>query len=159
VKQSFSVKLIGRGPKGTWAHMPVPFSVEQVFGAKGRVPVRGAVNGIAYRSSILPRGDGTHYMAVNQTLRAAAGANVGDVVHVVMEPDTAPRKVSVPAWLSKALKAASQDKAFAALSYSHQKELVDWISDAKKAETRARRIEKCTVMLAKRNPREPPLSL
>jgi hypothetical protein len=131
VKQSFSVRLIGRGPGGAWVHMPVPFSVEQVFGSKGRVAVRGTINGFAYRSSILPRGDGTHYMAVNQTMRAAAGAGVGDRVKVVMEPDTAARTLTVPAYLKKALKAAGYDKRFVAMSYSHRKELVDWIAGAK----------------------------
>ena len=151
MKQTFSVRLVGRGPGGAWTHMPIPFSVEKTFGSKGRVPVRGAINGVAYRSSILPRGDGTHYMAVNQTLRAAAQAGVGDVVRVVMEHDTAKRTVAVPAYLIKALRAAAQYKTFAALPYSHQKELVDWIADAKKPETRARRIGKCVAMLKNRN--------
>lgn len=152
MKQTFSIRLIGRGPKGAWTHLPIPFSAEKVFGAKGRVAVRGAINGVPYRSSILPRGDGTHYMAVNQTLRAAAKAGVGDLVKVVMEPDTTPRTVAIPPWLSKALKAAGRDKAFAALSYSHRKELVDWLTQAKKPETRARRIEKCVAMLAGKKP-------
>jgi hypothetical protein len=150
VKQAFSILLIGRGPGGSWVHMPIPFSVEATFGAKGRVPVRGTINGVAYRSSILPRGDGTHYMAVNQTIRAAAGAGIGDTVKVVMEPDTARRTVTIPPNLKRALAAAAQDKTFAALSYSHRKELVDWIAQAKRPETRARRIEKCLNMLAER---------
>ena len=132
VKQTFSIRLIGRGPDGSWAHMPIPFRVATVFGAKGRVAVRGTVNGVAYRSSILPRGDGSHYMAVNQTLRAAAGVGIGDQLKVVMEQDTAKRIVTVPPGLKKALAAAAHDKTFAALSYSHQKELVDWIAQAKK---------------------------
>jgi len=147
MKKKFSVALVGRGPGGAWAHLPIPFTVERVFGSRGRVPVCGTINGVAYRSSILPRGDGTHYMAVNQTIRAAAGASVGDVVHVLMEQDTAQRTVEVPADLKKALKAAGHDKVFAAFSYSHQKELVDWITQAKQEETRARRIEKCIAML------------
>jgi Domain of unknown function (DUF1905)/Bacteriocin-protection, YdeI or OmpD-Associated len=152
MKQTFSVRLIGRGPGGSWAHMPIPFTVQTSFGANGRVPVRGKINGVTYRSSIFPRGDGTHYMAVNQTLRAAAGVGIGDRVKVVMEPDTAKRTVTVPPYLKRALSAAAQDKTFAALSYSHRKELVDWIAQAKKPETRARRIQKCVAMLAKRNP-------
>jgi hypothetical protein len=152
VKQTFSIWLIGRGPGGSWAHLPIPFNVEKTFGAKGRVAVRGTINGVAYRSSIMPRGDGTHYMAVNQTIRAAAGAGIGDTVKVVMEPDTATRTVTVPPYLKTALAAAAHDKTFAALSYSHRKELVDWIAQAKKPETRARRIEKCLQMLAKRLP-------
>ncbi len=150
LKQKFSVRLIGRGPKGAWAHMPIPFSVEKIFGAKGRVAVCGTINGVPWRSSIMPRGDGTHYMAVNQTLRAAAGAGIGDAVNVVMEPDTAARTVAVPQYLNKALKAAAQDNVFRALSYSHRKELVDWIKQAKMPETRDRRIEKCVAMLKTR---------
>jgi hypothetical protein len=151
MKQSFSVALIGRGPAGSWAHMPVPFSVPQVFGARGRLAVRGTINGVAYRSSIMPRGDGTHYMMVNQTIRAAAGAAVGDTVKVVMEPDTAERTVTVPADLEHALSQnATAGKVFAGFPYSHRKELVDWIEQAKKPETRARRIDKCLKMLADR---------
>lgn len=150
MKQTFSIRLIGRGPKGAWIHLPIPFSAEETFGAKGRVAVRGTINAVSYRSSILPRGDGTHYMAVSQTIRAAASAGVGDMVKVVMEPDTAKRNVTVPPYLKKALAAASKDKTFAALSYSHRRELVDWIAQAKKLETRESRIEKCIAMLAKR---------
>lgn len=149
LKQTFTVELIGRGPRSAWTHLPIPFAVAQVFGSKGRVAVRGTINGVAYRNSILPRGDGTHYMAVNQTLRAAAGAGVGDVVNVVMEVDTAERTVAVPADLKRALAATGKvNDIFGALSYSHRKELVDWIEQAKKPETRARRIEKCLKMLA-----------
>jgi hypothetical protein len=149
LKQTFSINLIGRGPGGAWTHLPIPFTVAQVFGSKGRVAVRGTINGVAYRNSILPRGDGTHYMAVNQTLRAAAGAGVGDVVKVMMELDTAERTVTVPADLKKALAAKGRVKgAFGALSYSRRKELVDGIEQAKKPETRARRIEKCLKVLA-----------
>lgn len=155
MKQTFSIRLVGRGPKGAWAHLPIPFRVEETFGVKGRVAVRGTINGVPYRSSILPRGEGTHYMAVNQTIRAAASAGVGDMVKVVMEQDTAKRSVTVPPYLKKALAAAAQNKTFAALSYSHCKELVDWIAQAKKPETRASRIEKCIAMLAAREPCQP----
>jgi hypothetical protein len=154
MKQTFSVAIIGRGPRGAWAHMPVPFSVEKLFGTRARVAVKGTINGFAYRSSIMPRGDGTHYMALNKEMQAGANAGVGDTVKVTMEPDTAKRTVEVPPYLTKALKAAGQDKIFAALSHSHQKELVDWIADAKQEETRSRRIEKCVAMLkAKKTPR------
>jgi len=153
MKQTFSVALIGRGPGGAWTHLPIPFNVETAFGAKGRVAVRGTINGIAYRSSIMPRGDGTHYMAVNQTIRSAAGIGVGDTVKVVMEPDTAERTVTVPPDLKKAL--AGNPKAaaiFTSFSYSHRKELVDWIEQAKKPETRAGRIDKCLKMLLEHKP-------
>jgi hypothetical protein len=148
VKQTFTTSLIGRGPNGAWTHLDVPFSVEEAWGTRARVAVRGTVNGYPFRSSLMPRGEGIFYMAFNKEMQAATKAGVGDTVRVVMEPDTAPRTVTVPAYLKKALKAApAQDKLFAALSYSHRKEYVDWIDAAKRPETRAARIEKMLKLL------------
>lgn len=148
MKQSFEAKLIALGPGGSWTQMNVPFNVEQVFGTRARLAVRGTINGFAFRSSILPRGDGTHYMAVNKEMQQGAGAAPGDTVQVILEPDTAKRTVEVPADLKKALTGTAK-AAFAGLSYSHQKEFVDWIEQAKKPETRARRIEKTLEKLAR----------
>jgi len=61
---------------------------------------------------------------------------------VTVERDDAPRTVTVPADLAAALDAAGRSAAFDALSYSHQREYVDWIEEAKRADTRARRIAK-----------------
>lgn len=145
----FSVQLIGRGPNGAWTHMDVPFSVEKAFGTKARVAVRGTVNGFPFRSSLMPRGQGIFYMAFTKEMQQATQAGVGDTVSVVMEVDTAPRSVTVPADLQKALaKSPAQQKFFAALSCSHQKEYVVWIEQAKRPETRANRIQKTLTLLA-----------
>jgi uncharacterized protein YdeI (YjbR/CyaY-like superfamily) len=88
-------------------------------------------------------------MAFTKAMQDATKSGVGDTVSVVMEQDTAPRTVTVPADLRKALaKPPAQTKVFAALSYSHQKEYVDWVEQAKKPETRANRIEKVITLLA-----------
>jgi uncharacterized protein YdeI (YjbR/CyaY-like superfamily) len=59
---------------------------------------------------------------------------------VTLEPDQAERSVQVPDDLGTALEHAGLRESFAALSYSHQREYVQWIDEAKKPETRARRI-------------------
>lgn len=149
MKQTFEAKLAARGPGGSWTQMAVPFDVEKAFGTKARVAVRGTINGFAFRSSIMPRGDGTHYMAVNREMQKGASATAGDTVSVTMEPDTAARTVAVPADVKKALAGKPElNRKFATLSYSHRKEYVDWIEQAKKPETRARRIEKMMGVLA-----------
>lgn len=155
MKKTFPAKLIGRGPNGAWTHMDIPFSVEEAWGTRARLAVRGTINGFPFRSSLMPRGEGVFYLAINKEMQQGAKVKTGDVVQMVMEPDTAPRTVEVPADLKKALKAAPvQDKLFAALSYSHKKEYVDWIEQAKKPETRAARIEKTLTMLdAKKTPK------
>jgi uncharacterized protein YdeI (YjbR/CyaY-like superfamily) len=66
-----------------------------------------------------------------------------------MEMDTAPRTVAVPADLKKALARNARAKAaFEKLSYSAKKEMVDWIKQAKRTETRAARVAKAVPMLA-----------
>ena len=62
-------------------------------------------------------------------------------MEVEVQPDTAPREVTVPADLADALAHDSAaQRFFDALSYTHRKEWVRWIEEAKKAETRMARI-------------------
>jgi hypothetical protein len=149
MKREFTAKLLGRGPGSAWVYITIPFDVRAVFGSKGRVPVCGAINGFPFRTSLVPEGDGTHYMAVNKTMQAGAGANTGDTVAVVMERDAAERVVAVPPELDAALRASGDAReAFAKLSYSHRKEYADWVASAKKSETRIARAGKAAQMLA-----------
>ena len=148
MERSFEVRLIARGPKGAWIFVPIPFNVEEVFGTKARVPVRGTVDGSPFRNYLLPEGDGTHAMAFGKDLQIATGAKAGDIVSVKLQLDEIERIVDMPAELQEAL-AANPPAAlfFASLAYSHKKEYAQWIAEAKKPETRATRIEKTLEML------------
>jgi hypothetical protein len=131
------------------AMMTLPFDVQKVFGTRARVPVRGTINGFAFRSSIFPTGDGHHYMVVNREVRAGARVKGGDTVTVHMERDDQPRLITPPPELARALKANKEARAaWEKLSYSHQKEYAAAIAEAKKPETRARRVEKAIAELA-----------
>ncbi|MDF2960235.1 MAG: hypothetical protein K0S39_1970 [Paenibacillus sp.] len=145
---TFSTRLIRPDTAGSWTYLIVPIAVEDSFGSRSQVKVKGTVNGIAYRSSLMPNGDGTHYMVVNKTIRDAAGVQPGDTVEVVMEPDFEARTVVIPGDLSVRLEQSPEaNESFQKLSFSYQKEYVDWIEAAKKAETRANRIEKTISMV------------
>lgn len=149
MKQQFQAAVTGRGPKGAWVQVDIPFPVAKVFGRKGMVPVAGTVNGFPFRSSLKPNGDGTHYLHLNQELLAGAQAQVGDTVTVMLTEDQAPRTVTLPEDLQSALAAAPQvAEGFHRLSYSHQKEFVTWITQARKPETRAGRVAKTLEMVA-----------
>lgn len=127
----------------------IPFSVEKEFGSRARVPVRGTINGFAFRSSVFPMGDGKHYMVVNKDVRAGAKAKGGETISVLMERDDEPRIITPPEDFARALK--SNKAALAAwdrLSYTYRKEYAQAIEEAKKPETRARRIERAIAMLA-----------
>jgi hypothetical protein len=138
-RQEFDIVLnhFGSGSYGFF----VPFDASSIFGTNGRVRVRGTINGRAYRGSLVPQ-EGGHYLGVNQTMRYAIGKSGGDLVHVTMEVDTEPRIVEVPEDLIWALDANDKAKAiFDKFGYSHRREYVNWIESARKAETRARRVQ------------------
>jgi UDP-N-acetylmuramate-alanine ligase len=148
MKKRFTVELTARGPNGAWTFFTLPFSVEETFGTKARLPVKGTINGEPFTSSAMPAGDGTHALAVSKALQAAARASAGDRVTVVLEPDLEPRTVDVPAELQAAFADAQKaHAAFSALAYSHQKEYVSWIASAKRPATRERRIAQAIEML------------
>src|SRR5436309_7967790 len=116
--------------------------------ARARVPVRGTINGFPYLSSIFPMG-GKHLMVVNKAMREGAEVKGGETISVRMERDDEPRLITPPKDFARALKANKEAQAFwKTLSYTHQKEHVRAIEEAKKPETRARRIEKSIEMLA-----------
>jgi hypothetical protein len=138
-QHKFKVKLIGEPGKSTAALKP-PFDVVEVFHTKARVPVKGTINGFPFRSSLMNMGTG-HMMAVNAQLRAGANCKGGDTVSVVMELDQDERKVEVPAPLKKIITSDPKTKeSWSKLSFTHQKEWMRAIEDAKKPETREKRI-------------------
>ncbi len=143
--KTFQAELIARGPKGAWTYLIVPFDVEKTFGSKGTCKVQGKINGHAFRTSLMPNGDGTHHLVVSKIMMAGAKAAQGDTATITLAPDTAPRTVEIPADLK--LPAALKTY-FDSLAYTHQREYVEWINQAKRPETRAARIEKTHAMLA-----------
>src|SRR3984893_16315947 len=98
-QHKFKVKLIGHTGTEVAALKP-PFDVVEVFQCKGRVPVKGTINGFPFRSSLMNMGDG-HMMPVNAQLRAGAHCKAGDTLAVLMELDEDKRTVEVPADLKK----------------------------------------------------------
>ncbi len=153
-KIDFEGVLTARGPKGAWTYMPIPFSVEEVFGKRSRVPVAGTINGFRFQNSLMPNGDGTHLMTISKELMAGAGAGQGDRVRVSMRVDDAPRQVELPAELVAALKGDKQAaESFATFAHSHKKEFTDWVGGAKKAETRVSRAAKAVAMIREKERR------
>ena len=128
-----------RGGGGTL--VPVPASVARELGLKGMPKVKAVIAGIPYRGSLMPMGDGTYCLGVLKSIQEKAGVGKGDAITIELELDTEPRAVAVPQDLEKALahdrKAAS---AWQALSYTNRKEIARSLEEAKKPETRERRL-------------------
>ena len=132
---SAPIELSGNG-----AYVTVPFDVERAFGRK-RVPVLATIDGIPYRGSLVRMRGECHVLGVLKEIRVALGKDEGDVVEVVLEEDTSERAVDIPPDLTTAL-ASAPDAAcrFDALPYSHKREYVRWIEEARRETTRTARI-------------------
>ena len=131
---------------GSMCAIPVTFDPKTVFG-KVRAPVRVTLNGYTFRSTIAAMG-GPCFIPFRKSHREAAGLEGGETLTVTLELDTEKREVKPPADLVKALKASPGAlERWRALSYTHQREHVEAIEEAKKRETRARRIAAAVAML------------
>jgi len=137
-----TLELAGKTATG----MVIPDDVVERLGAGKRPPVKVTIKGYTYQNTIAVMG-GRYMLGVAAEHRAAAGVAAGETLKVTLELDDQPRTVEVPADLAKALKAAGATKAFDQLSFTHRKEHVRAIEEAKKAETRERRIQKAVEMV------------
>jgi len=146
-KQTFTATIQNAGGGG--AYVEVPFDVEEAFGSK-RPKVKALIEGIPYRTTLMRMGSECHMLGVLKDLRERIGKTFGDEITVTLEPDTEPRVIEIPKDLMKELKKDKEAKTFFdKLSYTHQKEYVWWVEEAKKEETRQNRILKTIEMLKK----------
>ncbi|MFS0867020.1 YdeI/OmpD-associated family protein [Microbacterium sp. 179-B 1A2 NHS] len=84
---------------------------------------------------------GRNLIGMSKAARAELGVDIGDEVDAIIDLDTAERAVDVPADLVGALDAEPQVRAaFDALPPSRRKELARQVAEAKKPETRERRV-------------------
>jgi hypothetical protein len=144
--ERFEAVLQAEGP-GTFVE--VPLDVPALFG-RARAPVQVTINGYRFRSTVAVYG-GRYFLPVKRAVREAAGVAAGDLVVVEVAPDSAPREVEVPEDLAAALAAdPAAAAAFERLSYTHRREYVEWVGEAKRAETRRRRVEETVARLRAR---------
>lgn len=144
-KIQFSTKLLARGPAA--AVVLDDAQVAAVGEGAKRFPVVATVNGYTWRTSVARMG-GEFLVGLPREVRSGAGVAAGDDVEVVLELDTTPREVEMPAALAAALAADPQAKTiFDGLAFTHRKEYARWIAEAKRDETRQRRVEQAVVMI------------
>jgi Bacteriocin-protection, YdeI or OmpD-Associated/Domain of unknown function (DUF1905) len=137
--------LVPRGP--TAAIVLDDDQVAAVGDGAKRFPVAVTINGYNWRTTVTRMG-GEFLVGLNRAVREGAGVEVGDTVEVQLELDTAPREVEVPDALASGLAddPAARDT-FGALAYTHRKEFARWVEEAKRDETRQRRVAQALEML------------
>jgi hypothetical protein len=139
-----------------WTFLALPKQASAKLPSRGMTSVEGTFNGLAFRATLEPDGQGGHWLKVDRKLREAAGAEAGDVVSLEIAPVAEEPEPRVPADLRKAL-ATAHLKARAVWSHITpvaRRDWIQWIESAKREETRLKRIESACDMLAqgKRRP-------
>ena len=121
----------------------VPASVSRALGGAVRIPVRGAVNGVAIRSTLIPRGGGAHRLVLPPTVWRDLGLERGATVRARLEPDpTADDPVALPREFAEALERRPvAARRFFTLKAALQREVVRWLLAPKSATARERRLE------------------
>jgi len=138
VVERFESKLEAPQPGGS--AVVVPDAVVEALGGGVRARVKGTLNGVEFHSNLM-RYSGVVWLGVHKATMQAAGISDGDPVTVEFVLDDAPRVVEVPEALGRALDGDPEAKAtFDALAFTHRKEYAQWVAEAKKDETRERRV-------------------
>jgi len=144
-KHTFTGRIENAGGGG--AYVRIPFDVEQAFGSK-RPKVKATIEGVPYRGTLVRMGEPEHILIILKEIREKVGKGFGDEVAVIIEEDVEPRRVEVPADFQQALDREPAAKtAFEKMSYTHRKEYVRAILEAKRETTRRDRIAKAIAML------------
>ena len=127
--------------RGGGAMVLVPPKVATALGGLRQMRVIGTVNGVAYQSSTMPYGGRGLFLGVHKATREAAGVLPGERVDVVVSRDERPRVVEIPAELAAALSANPTARAaFDRLSFTNRMEIATSVAEAKRPETRERRL-------------------
>lgn len=119
----------------------VPRRVSLAMKAEGPTPVVLSVNGSSERKTTMtPRKTGRYRLHVHGQLRREKGVGEGNSVTIAVRRDTDPRGVELPEDLVEALREADALEAFRGMGPAHQRELVAWLEQAVRDETRSKRV-------------------
>jgi hypothetical protein len=130
------------------AWIEFPYDLKETYGVGNLVPYKATFDGrVVYQGSLAKMGGPSAMILLRKDIRAELGKEPGESVKVVVELDDKPRELAVAADTKTALQAAGLWENFNSLAYTHRKEYVQWIEDAKKPETRLRRLQKMCEML------------
>lgn len=137
-------------PRATWSFLVLPKAASARLKTRGTTAVEGTANGYPFKAALAPDGRGSHWLKVPRKLREGAGAEPGDVVAFTIARTGKEPEARVPADLGNALSSAPKARAlWNAITPAARRDWIDWITSARKAETRARRVAGACDMLAK----------
>lgn len=132
----------------SWTFLTLPKSATAKLPSRGMTAIEGTINCFPFQATLEPDGQKSHWLKVNRKLCEAAGVDEGDVVTLEIAPATEEPEPTVPADLRKALATAPKARAlWSNITPIARRDWIHWITSAKQAETRARRIKNACSML------------
>ena len=148
MKQSFTTTLQGINIGMQVTIVPIPINVETAFGTKGKLDVKGTVDGLPIQRTLLSAGDGTHYFIIKNAFRRQLGKEEGDTVFVEIEPDETYKDVEIPDILLYELEENDIAKVeYNRTSPSSRRWIRDYLTDVKSLDAKANRVLKVLEML------------
>ncbi|MCW3160603.1 YdeI/OmpD-associated family protein [Chryseobacterium oryctis] len=131
------------------AFVEFPFSTEELFGKKGQVKIKALFDDkIEYRGSLAKMKSDCHILGLTQEVRKQLGKTFGDEISVSLIEDKEERIVQISDDIAEIFSKNTKVKTlFEKMSYTHKKEYIRWIEEAKKPETRENRKIKMIQMI------------
>ncbi len=135
----------------SWTFLNLPQAASARLPSRGVVSVEGTLNDVPMSATLEPDGGGGHWLKVDRKLRDAAGVRAGDTVTLEIVPAAEEPEPKIPTDLRKALALAPAKarEVWSDITPRARRDWVQWITSAKQAETRERRVHTACDMLAK----------
>ena len=145
---SFKAKIYAVGVNRC---VDVPKKITDALGGDRHIPVKGTIEGLAYKSTLAPSGNGRHRLFIHSRYWKSLNLDKGDTVNITIQIDREPRTVSVPDDIIKSLQANEAAlNEFERLTTANKQRYVDFICQAKSRETRLKRLEQGLERLVER---------
>jgi hypothetical protein len=140
-KFEYKTVLIKGTQNGVFAEFP--FDGVKEFGTRKPVPVKVLIEGKMVEMSLLPCGNGKHWLHIKKELRTAIGKDEGDTVNISLEKNNSQKTIEIPEYLQWLLENdMGMMKKFLKLPYSAKKFWIWHIEEPKNEDTKVERINR-----------------
>ena len=129
----------------------VPEEISRALGGRGYIPVVVTAQGLVTRTTLVPAGNRQHRLFLDGKIRKKLGIDAGDFVGIALRVDKKSHEIAVPEDVAAALrKTPGAQSAFKAITPALRREFLRWVLNAKRPETRAKRIDRTIPILIER---------
>lgn len=148
-KEIFFDAIIKQNGNMNAAFVEFPFSTEELFNKKGQIKIKAIFDDkVEYRGSLAKMKSDFHILGLTQEIRKQLGKTFGDEILVSLIEDKEVRTVEIAGDIILLFNEnKSAKELFDKMSYTHKKEYIRWIEEAKKPETRENRKLKMIQMI------------